>query len=321
MSASTTASAPRMSIVLATDAYDTLRPVIACLRRQTDRAQLEIVIVAPTESVDWAELSVFGAVRVVRVAAPLSLPAARTAGVRAAAAPIVYIGETHCFPQPNMTAVILAAFTDERCAAVVPAILNANPATALSWASYLTDYGTWGSGRSAGELEQPLVYNVAYRRAVLLALGDRLGDLLDSNSEELWPILHERQYYAHFEPAARTDHANATRLAVMMNIRFCSGVLIGAKRARRWPIWRRFSYVLASPLIPGVLLWRVRSSIRFGAPARTLPAGTMLAVAAGAVAKTMGEVMAYLGVRVPSAERRLTEAELHKLRYARVGTS
>ena len=76
-------------------------------------------------SIDWPQLSAFGAARVVHVPAPFSLAGARAAGVRAAAAPVVFIGETHSFPRPGMLSAMLAAFTDERCVAVVPAITNA----------------------------------------------------------------------------------------------------------------------------------------------------------------------------------------------------
>ena len=107
---------------------------------------------------------------------------------------------------------MLAGFTDERCVAVVPAIANANPASALSWASYLADYGVWGPERPAGLLERPLVHNTAFRRDALLALGDRLAVLLDCNREELWPLLHQRGYHARFVPAAQTDHVNAAEL-------------------------------------------------------------------------------------------------------------
>src|SRR5256885_1366680 len=79
------------------------------------------------------------------------------------------------------------------------AIVNANPEAALSWASYLMDYGGWGPGRTSGQLEQTLKYNGAYRRDVLLELGDRLDDLLDANNEELWPILHRQGYYSCFD--------------------------------------------------------------------------------------------------------------------------
>ena len=308
----------RLSIVFATDTYDTLRPVIGSLRRQVDREQLEIVIVAPPESVGPVdrELNAFGAVRIIATSTPLSLPRARAAGVRAASAPIVFVGETHCFPEPDMCNRLLAGFTDERCAAVVPAIVNANPKTALSWASYLTDYGVWGPGRSSGRLEQPLKYNGAYRRDVLLQLGDRLDDLLDANNEELWPILHQQGYHACFVRDARANHVNATSLRVMLRIRFFAGALIGAQRARRWTWLRRLLYVFAAPLIPVVLVWRARSNITFSAPASGLPFGTTIGICAGALTKVIGEVLGYLGLTPRAAEPGLTDNELHKLRYA-----
>ena len=309
---------PRLSIVFATDTYDTLRPVISSLRRQIDREQLEIVIVAPSESFGRVapQLSGFGAVRVVAASAPLSLPRARAAGVRAASAPIVFVGETHCFPEPDMCNRLLAGFTDEHCVAVVPAIVNANPRTALSWASYLTDYGVWGPGRSSGPLEQPLKYNGAYRRDVLIQLGDRLDDLLDANNEELWPLLHRQGYHACFVRDARANHVNATSLRVMLKIRFFAGALIGAQRAHRWTWLRRLLYVFAAPLIPAVLVWRARSNIAFGAPSAGVPFGTTLGICAGALTKTLGEVLGYLGLTPRAAERGLTHNELHKLRYA-----
>jgi len=309
----------RLSIVLATDTYETLRPVIASLRRHVDREHLEIVIVAPPESlgrIDASQLDGFGAVRVAPVPAPLLLPRARAAGVRTASAPIVFLGETHCFPEPDMCNRLLAGFTDERCAAVVPAIVNANPKTALSWASYLTDYGGWGPGRTSGQLEQPLKYNGAYRRDVLLELGDRLDDLLDANNEELWPILHRQGYHSVFDRDAQANHVNATKLRVMLQIRFFAGALIGAQRARRWTWLRRLMYIAGSPLIPAVLVWRARSNIRFGAPGQRLPLGTTLGISVGALTKTIGEVLGYLGLTPRSAESGLTDNELHKLRHA-----
>jgi Glycosyl transferase family 2 len=319
MTARVSADPLRLSIVLATDTYETLRPVIQCLRRQIDQDHLEIVIIAPGENlerIDSSQLAGFGAVRVVAISTPLSLPRARAAGVRAASAPMVFIGETHCFPEPDMCNRLLAGFTDERCAAVVPAIVNANPTTALSWASYLTDYGVWGPGRASGRLEQTLKYNGAYRRDVLLELGDRLDELLDANNEELWPILQRRGYYSCFDCNARTNHVNATKLRAMMRIRFFAGALIGAQRARRWTWVRRVTYVIGSPLIPVVLVWRARSNIRFGAPGQRLPLGTTLGISVGALMKTIGEVLGYLGLTPSQAEISLTDNELHKLRHA-----
>ena len=274
----------RLSIVLATDTYETLRPVIASLRRHVDREQLEIVIVAPPESLGrdgHLSMEGFGAVRVAPVPAPLLLPRARATGVRAASAPSSFSARhtaslnrtcaTGSWPDSRTSAV----------AAVMPAIVNANPKTALSWASYLTDYGGWGPGRTSGQLEQPLKYNGAYRRDVLLELGDRLDDLLDANNEELWPILHRQGYHSVFDRDAQANHVNATKLRVMLQIRFFAGALIGAQRARRWTWLRRLMYIAGSPLIPAVLVWRARSNIRFGAPGQRVPLGTTLGIPSG----------------------------------------
>ena len=75
-------------------------------------------------------------------------------------------------------------------------------------------------------------------------------------------------------------------------------------------------YVIGSPLIPAVLVWRARSNIRFGAPSQPLPLGTTLSIFLGALSKAIGEALGYLGLTPSQAERGLTDNELHKLRYA-----
>jgi hypothetical protein len=116
------------------------------------------------------------------------LPEARAVGIRAASAPIVFIGETHAYPQPGWAEALFTAF-EGPWAAVVPAIGNANPTSAASWASYLFDYGMWGPNRRSGEIADPLIYNTAYRREVLLSFGESLSAVLDPSQETLWPSL------------------------------------------------------------------------------------------------------------------------------------
>ena len=63
MTARVSADSLRLSIVLATDTYETLRPVIQSLRRQIDREHLEIVIIAPGESLGRIDFDSVGWVR------------------------------------------------------------------------------------------------------------------------------------------------------------------------------------------------------------------------------------------------------------------
>src|SRR5262245_53619015 len=105
-----TLSTPRLSVVLATDAYETIRPVLSALRRQASAPQIEPIIVLlgdGSTTVRLEDLSTFPHAKVVR--SVNDLPEARAAGVRVASAPIVFIGETHSYPQPGWAEALLTA--------------------------------------------------------------------------------------------------------------------------------------------------------------------------------------------------------------------
>jgi hypothetical protein len=308
---------PRLSVVLATDGYETIRPVIAALGRQHAQHTIEPVIVLPSSaaaSIRAEELTPFAGAQIVPIDARFHLASARAAGVRAATAPVVFIGETHTYPQPGWAESLLAAFGDG-FAAVVPAIDNANPNGPLSWAAYLFDYGRWGSSRAPGEMRDPLMYNTAYRRSILLALDGDLSRMLDPSEEWMWTQLHAAGHRAIFAPAARILHLNVGHARAFLVEKFCAGAALGMRRAARWPWHRRLFYIIASPLIPVVLLARVLPAARRVGLAR-LPAATVPALVVAAVAKAAGELAGYLGIQAPALDACLQEIEVNKVRYA-----
>lgn len=314
-----TRSTPRLSIVLATDEYQTIRPVLAAAARQSCASEIEPVIVllarragAPRPE----DLKPFPHAKVIHGGSDLA--EARAAGVRAASAPFVFIGETHSYPQPGWADALLAAF-EGPYAAVVPGIGNANPTGAPSWASYLFDYGMWGPNRRTGEMADPLIYNTAYRREVLLSLGDNLPTALNPSEETLWPLLWAGGHRAAFAADARILHLNVGTLARLIHEKFCVGVVLGTHRSGRWPWTRRLLYFVASPLIPLVLFVRVLRGRRHW-PSERLPWGTIPAVLISAVAKTAGEIAGYAGIKLPAAAAKLQDIEIRKVQYAaRVG--
>jgi hypothetical protein len=314
------ASPPRMSYVLVTDGFETIRSVVDRLREQTVRGQLELVLVAPSEeavATGGGEFEGFGSVRVVPVDAPLALGDARAAGVRAASAPVVFIGETHSFPHDRLAEALLEAH-DGSWAVVVPGFGNVNPDDVLSWAGFLSDYGAWVAELPAGEMDYAPIYNASYRRSVLLELGDALGSAL-SQGDEMLIALREGEHRIYFEPAARIDHLNLSRPTAYVRERYGSGVLIAGERARRWPWRRRLLYLAGAPLLPAVYLSRVVSGVRTVRRSTRLPLGTSAAVLLGCVAKAAGEMTGYaLGPR-PAAEPRMAEYELHKAAYVSTG--
>ena len=310
---------PSLSVVLATDCFRTLRPVVAALRKQSATDRIELVLVAPPHGladIDEPQVAAFGRVRRIEIPGPLDLAVARAAGVRAAAAPIVFIGETHTYARPGWMEALLRAF-DQRWAVVVPEIGNANPTGAVSWASYLSDYANWGPGRAAGEIFDPLIYNTAYRREVLVELGDRLSEALEPLADVMRATLVQRGHRVWFEPAAKIDHLNVGRFWDMVRENFFEGLLVASSRAHRWPRWRRLAYLLASPLIPVVLVRRVVGLWRQTDARTGLPWGTLPLIVLAALVKGTGETLGYLlGAAPRMAVAGMHEIEVHKTRFA-----
>jgi hypothetical protein len=309
------APAAALSYVLVTDTLPTVRGVLAHLARQTRAGSVELVLVAPT-AIDSGSSELprgLGGVRCVRCPAPIELPAARALGVRAASAPVVFVGETHSFPEPEMVERLLAAFA-AGWDAVVPAIVCANPRTGRSRAVYLIDYARWGPEQMPAERAEPLFYNTAFRRDALLALGDDLADALSSIDRGAWGPLRAAGRRARFEPAARLRHLNVSRPGALLRERLYCGLRLGHFRSRRWGWLRRLTYAAATPLVPLVIAARVRREVR-GALARGgLPLSTLPWLAIALAARAVGEGLGYLGAG-RFAEAAETEIEIHRTRY------
>src|SRR5262245_46090250 len=175
---------PAISVVLSTDRYETIRPVVECLRRQTIKDRLELVIIAPSsESLgNEAEPDGLVSIRVVEASDDGRMAEARAAGVRAASAPIVVIGETHTYPHPGWAEALVGAHAGP-WAIVVPGFGNANPSGPLSWAIFLLDYGRWLAGLPEGETALAPTHNSSYKRETLLELGPGLERALTHGDE------------------------------------------------------------------------------------------------------------------------------------------
>ena len=306
---------PQLSVILATDTYETIRGVVERFRRQTLCHDIELVLVAPDPGAVEDVLTCrqqFAAVKIVEN--PLtSVASARAAGIRSATAPILFIAETHSYPHPDMAQILVAAFTNS-WAAVTPAIGNANPKGAISWAGFLSDYGVWAEGLPEGEIPAPPPHNAAYKRSVLLELGDRLEPALGLG-DELPGWMHAHGHRTYFEPAARIDHVNVTRVMDSVRERFVAGWVIASHRAKHWSLSRRVVYIGGSVLIPVVLMWRVMPGVWQTVRRRRLPLATIPAMIAAAILKSVGELCGYVGGAPAYAEYHMQEYEVHKLAY------
>jgi hypothetical protein len=305
-----------MAVILPTDTYETIRTVVQHLGRQTVRDRLEIVIVAPRAAslgLVESELEGFAEVRVIPVESLDSWGAARAAGVRAARAPLVFIGETHSYAHPDCAESLIDALGGP-WAAVVPGFGNVNSVGPLSWSLFLLDYGQYWHTLPARETVTAPTHNVAYKRDILLELGDELDQAL-THGDQLLVTFHDRGLHTYFQPAARIDHLNVSRFAAWVSDRFQCGVLIGGRRAQRWSPLHRLAYFLGAPLIPLILLRRASAGLRQVRREVGLPFGTTPALILATIVSTVGEMIGNAGKTTLDADTRILEMELHRLPY------
>ncbi len=280
---------PQLSVILVTRTdLGVLEITLRHLRAQTIRDRLEIIVVAARD------FPVPTDIRLVRVEQVTTLAGPQAAGIRAAHAPVVVLGEDHSFPAPDWAEKLLAAHAAGH-AAVAPLLLNANPGTLRSWANYLWCFGRYGDPAQAGEVAWLPWHNTSYKRDLLLALGDRLPAMLAVEG-----LLHEewraqgRTLYLH--PDTSTRHVNFSRFGDALRQAFVGGRLYASARARhqQWPVAKRLLYAVATPLIPPVRLYRIVQDIRARPQQRHLLPSVIPLLLLGLIMHALGEATGNL---------------------------
>jgi hypothetical protein len=281
-------SAALSIVVVNQRGLDRLSRLFACLAEQSIAGQLEVVVVSPFEASNL-DPSPFACVKYVKCGAIKSLAPARALGVRACSTPYVVFGEDHCFPQPGWAEALLSRLR-EGWTGVGPAILNHNPATWISRADWLLNYGCFSADRESGSVAYIPPHNSAYSRAALQQLGDRLPELLQMD-HNLQASLLAGGGRLFFEPRARAAHTNLSRPRYHWSTQFHGAQVYGAVRARqeRWTALRRAIYAAAFPAIAILRLMRACALLKDWRELRLLP---LLLIASTIAA--VGEACGYL---------------------------
>jgi hypothetical protein len=307
---------PALSVVLATpDTYGSIHLTMRYLRTQTVRDRLEILLVGPSPDAlqpAAGDLSVFWGYQMIPVGPVTSIARANAAGVRRARAPLVALAEDHCFPEPSWAAALIAAH-EGPWAVVGPAIRNANPSTVVSWCDFVVGYGPWMDPVTAGPARFLPGHNSCYKKAVLLAYGDRLDEMMEAETV-LHFDLERRGYKLRLEPAARAAHTNFALASSWLPVMFHQGRLFGASRARAWGAARRLLYGAAAPLIPAVRLCRcLRELTRPGRPKHRIPR-LLPMLGLGLVFDGIGQMVGYL-LGAGDAAARVARYEFHRFHH------
>jgi hypothetical protein len=308
---------PALSVVLVTDRVATIRRVLAALRSQTASGRIELVLVSLSGeplAVETEDLQAFASCLIVVPETPLTLAEGRAAGVRAAGAPFVHIGETHAFPRPDWAAVLIASLGGE-WAAVVSGLGNANPRSVISWSNLIVDYGPWLEHLPAGVITRVPPYNTAFERGFALAALTRREDVF-SPSFDVSALLRSEGHRILFQPGATLEHVNVSVVRHWLAQRYVAAYVRTAERSRGWRRRRRLAYALAGPLLPAVLFARLVEPFLAARRTGQLPRLTVPAMLLGVVAVACGEVAAFVRGVSPEKARRADTFELHKCDFA-----
>ena len=314
-------AAAEISVVLATSDRGVVLEPLEHYRRQTVAERIEVILVAPPDElakIDPAAYPELHALRLVEAPAPFGLAAARARGALAGSAPWVFVGETHSFADPRLAERLLEAVARAPAGArphgLVPAIYNVNPSGAISWASFLVDYGAWGPGHSGAVTYAP-IYNALFERAMLERLGDELVPAMSPHDDSVFPMPIDGSHRALFVPEARIGHLNIVRFGDLARTKCWLGMAIGDSRAQRWSWPRRLAYAAAAPAIAAVLLVRYGRVYRVARRQQALPPGIAPLLALGAAVRVAGETIGYLGMMPGSVEGKLERLEIHKVDF------
>ncbi len=254
---------PRLSVVITTDTFATSQRVLECFAQQKDPTLLEMILVSTPGALAHADESLlarFGRVHQVEIPDVHHLARANAAGAAAATCPFVCIGETHCFPARGWTEALLEAHTSG-ATAVLCAIDNLRPQKLLDTAGYALDYARIGPHQPSGSRTSGLGHNTSYQHGYLRDLGPQLPLSLDYFSEQAHPLFATHGSTLLFAPAAVAHHASVGGGFHAAFYRFVVGVKLGGNRRSRWPIQRSGLCLLATPILPFLLVWRERGNI------------------------------------------------------------
>ncbi len=298
-----------VSIVLVVDRVGTGASTVDALRRQTLASRLELVLVGPgLEPPPGLAAGLGSFVTIDSPTHPLS--AARAAGIAASRGRAVFVAETHGFPRPDCLELLLEAI-DAGAAAVMPRLVNANPATARSHASLFATYGAF-TGPHARRLGVVALHNGMFDRVRLASVAEHPSDLVYGVG--LSEVLAREGAQMRFVPEAIVEHLNVVRPRGVLADRLMGGRLWAGIRSRSWSASRRAAHVAGAPLAPAVMSVRIFRSDGWRALGREAPRGTAALVVAFAALQTVGEVVGYLAGPGES-ERRHVDLELHREAY------
>lgn len=289
--------------------------VIQELQRQTVRAEMEIIIVAPDRTgLDETWCDEFGAWQWVILPEVRSCGEAGEAAVRAARAPYVTYAEEHTSFAATWAERLIEAHA-QGYDAVGFVMENANPATLTSWAHLYGQFGPAVAPATSGKKDFLAGHHTSYRRQFLLAYDNRLSDVLE-NEAVLFLDLRAHGRPMFLAGNAVSWHVNISRLRVLVYMELVGQRSFAATRAKvgGWLWWKRALYAASTPLVPWLRLRRILADLRRTGRDESLLPALLAPLSLALLVGAWGEMVGYLFGPGHSAKQK-APIELQRARF------
>ena len=312
----TKSSKPKLSIILLTpDNYETIRKVIQCYKAQTVVNTVELVIAAPKGSAVTllpGELQPFHSYQVVEVESNKNSSILKAAAIVAANADVIVFGEDHSYPFANWAETLIKRH-GEHWVAVGPRIEVPNSKRPISWTQAYMEYGPWLGKDDGGKSDYIPGHNSSFKRQALVAYGDKLADLLQSEYI-LFQDLRRSGKQLFFEPEAVTQHLNFEKIFPCLRVSYFAGRQFAAWRTNNWNWSSKLTYILGAPLIPMVRMVRIIQMMRRNRMPASISPSLFGLLLINLIADGFGQLMGYsFGLGNATAE--LYPFEFHRTNH------
>ena len=271
-----------------------LEACLGSLARQTGGVEAEVIVadcVGPSVT-DFVKTH-YPKVRLIAFNSRKSVPDLRSAGILVSRGDIVAITEDHCLAADDWFASLIQAHANQPDAAAIGgAVDNAATERLIDWAVYICEYSNFASPVPNGVAHDLPGPNVSYKRAAL----DAMRDMLENGYWENY--LHQRLESAGYQlwsdPSLKVLHKKNFTLKDFLLERVHYGRWYAGVRNEFIGPRRRLYYLLFSPFLPPLILYRLYQRVRrrpdyYGMFIKCLPLICLFTVAWAA-----GEFVGYL---------------------------
>ncbi|MEX5214726.1 MAG: glycosyltransferase [Nitrospiraceae bacterium] len=248
---------PDLSVVIGShNAHTSMRDCLTSLRKQRNGCRSEIVVVDnSTDGTDAMVSEEFPDVTLIRSSAEHWIPELWEIGVRASRGSVVALTTAHCVPDEDWMKEILAAHRDSAYVGIGGAIETDDSASITGSAVYLCRYARYMRPFEPRLIDDIPADNASYKRWAL----DRCADV---RARGFWePDIHAKLiaegHRLWLTPKIGVRHRGSFTLAEFLSQRFWHGRQFGSSRARGLPMPVRLAHILATPLVPVVMLTRI----------------------------------------------------------------